>query len=1498
MNAGLEDFDPFRGGEIARVAPSTEPQREVIASAMMSAEANTAFNEAVSLTIEGALEPAAIESALRGIVERHDALRMTFTRSGEELCVTDENRFSLEIVDIGGGEADAGEPRLRELWTELVSTPMDLTHGPLFRAIFVRRGPERAELILLAHHVICDGWSFSVLLEELSSMLAEPPRALEPAVSFADFAERQAAEAASNADIDFWLDRFQQLPPPLELPLDRPRPLVRGFRAERTDFIFDPELTAAIRTTAGKIRASVVNVALGGLALLLHRLCGVEDLVIGLPVARQSTANLESLVGHGVQLLPIRLKVEPGEPFAAVVARARSAVLDAQEHPGFTFGTLVRELGLSGDGSRVPLIPVVFNIDQPLPPMSLGGASAVVRTVPRVAENFEIFLNVLPTAESLVVEATFNSGLFDEASIRAWLGALRSILLEASRDPQKSVSEIVLTHDLLEPYRRLNDTAREHASDVWLEELARHAAASPEAPAVADAAGQLTYAELDRRSSQLAYLLHERGIGAGDLVALHLERSAGLLVAIAGVHKSGAGYVPLDPGFPESRLEFMLRDSGAKLILTDSELPPALAACGVPPQALPLPADEHAPVELPRVRAEDIAYVIYTSGSTGKPKGVRVHHGAVANFLHAMAEQPGLSSADRLLAVTTLSFDISVLELLLPLLCGASVYVAAKDQAGDARQLEQLLETEDITIMQATPATWRLLLANGWRGSRRLKCLCGGEPLPLDLAQKLATRVASLWNLYGPTETTIWSTCRRIASDCERVTVGRPIDNTEVYVLAEDGALMPPAIPGELCIGGAGVAQGYLNRPELTADRFVQHPEFGRFYRTGDKARLLAGGDLEHLGRLDDQVKVRGFRIELGEIEAVLQEQPDVARAAVHVWQAKPGDLRIVACCVPEAGRSIAPIKLRKGLRSRLPEYMVPQYFLAVEAIPLTPNGKIDRRSLPVPVVSDSRIGQREAPATPVETAIAEIWTALVKPERPIGREDRFFEIGGHSLLGLEALRQMEERFGTRLHARILYQENLAGIARQCGDEARAIGEAAASRPAPLPENARRLLSDMQEFIHGNVSRLPNACRYHVPFSFRIAGALDVPLFEASLKHVFARHAVLRSVVAEDDEGACLSLIHADEACRLHYVDLRHESDGEAAALRAMVAATREALDVRQGPLVRLQLLQLAGGEHVFFFMPHQLVFDGWSFDLFLRELDRAYTHGGRPDDPPLALDFPDYAVWQRTRAGATPAAAFWETELRDPLPPLAWPGSAKDDAPARLQFRIPAEQIQRAEALCKQGGVKLQNLLLAVFVRVLGAAAGREELMIGLAASGRYLPETAAMIGPFYRNLPLRLRSSPERDLLSAAAAIEQRVDAAADHQDVPYWTLAELAGSAEALSALGRIAFSFQEARGRNLELGGIPLHQISVPRPGMEADLEFWMRNTPECLIASFDYRSGLAEQALIEALRDDFVQALDTLTAGGGAPVSYRSAGRLGSADRPRPAGGRDAALQPG
>lgn len=1483
------DFDPFRGGEISRKAPSTEPQREILAAALLDEVANTAYNEAISMRVTGPLEPAAVESALRRIIDRHDALRMTFTPAGTEVCVTDDNDFQLEVRDLCDQSASAQEESIQALWLELANTPMNLIDGPLLRAVWLKLGEDSAELLMSVHHVVCDGWSYYVILDELSRILCgETAGFSEPAPSFADFAELQHASTASNKDIDYWLDHFKTVPPALDLPLDRPRPATRTFAATRIDHEIDSDLTRAIRSAAGKYKASIVNVVLAGVTVLLHRLSKADDLAIGLPVARQSTDNLPDLVGHGVQLLPVRVGISPQENFGDVVGRVKSAVLDASDHPNFTFGSLVRELNLSGDPSRVPLVPVIFNIDQPSEDLKFGAATASVRTVPRTAEGFEIFFNVLPSNDVLVVETTFNTDLFDEESIESWLQALECILGDVAGDPDKTIGDIRLSPQTPSCYETLNDTLRSHEHDHWLSALAAQVEQSPESTAVIDEQGSISYSEFDALSGQLASELAGQGVGTGDLVGIYMNRSRHLLVAVAAVHKTGAAYVPLDPSFPESRLVYMLQDSGATIIVSDIDIPSAFAKIDLPVVEVPLTSARTDTFDAPRRSGDDLAYIIYTSGSTGNPKGVKVHHDAVANFLSSMAREPGIDADSRLLAVTTLSFDISVLELLLPLFSGASVYVASREQGADARVLASLISDQSISIMQATPATWKMLLADEWKGNQELKVLCGGEALPPDLARQLVGKVGELWNMYGPTETTIWSTCRQVDSGFSRITVGRPIDNTQIYIMDEAGLPLPPTVPGELCIGGRGVALGYHNLPELTAEKFIESQQFGRTYRTGDLARVLPNGDIEHLGRIDDQVKVRGFRIELGEIESVLQAHADVDQAAAYVWTAKENDQRIVACCVPAPGQNISAIKLRKHLRANLPEYMVPQYFMPVDGIPLTPNAKVDRRNLPSPIVSESQLDRQKAdpPETPAEVIIADIWTKLIQPARAVRRHDMFFEIGGHSLLALDALRQTENKFDVRLDPRALFAHDLAAIAEQCAEADSGASDATALRPTRLAEGSRKLLSEDQERILRECLQNPDTLRWHITFTFRILGALDVDCYEQSLKQVFSRHSILCASFGKDDEGYHQKINPVERACVLQKHELGDVEDIDAAAMELMVSLSKQPMDVETGPLAVMHLIRIDDDHHIFFFLPHHLVFDGWSFDIFLRELGQFYESGVAGKSltlEELPIQYSDFSTWQRERSASGAGEAtdrYWSEELQSPPPPIVWPGLTSSTARPLERATTFVEKGTRdsLELACEHYKAKLPDFLLAALLLTLSKAVNRSDHLIGLATAGRFLPEVSGLIGLFYGYLPARFRLSDDADIGHLMKYVGERVQESSEYQDISHDRLSRL-GGIPLDQPLYQVTYSYQEARSRDLSLGDLPLQQISVDRPDTMNDLDFWLRNTRDGLVVSLDYRGNIAEHATMERFLEDYLAALHGFVNNNLAGITWQCGGQL-------------------
>ncbi|MFC5568916.1 amino acid adenylation domain-containing protein [Lysobacter yangpyeongensis] len=1051
------DYDPFAGGEIALVVPTTESQREIWLADQLSVEASLAFNLSESMRFSGTLDVAALQRALQDLVDRHDALRSCLSPDGQVLAVLQRFEVPLPIVDLAGQDPVQRERGMAERLRASVETPFPLD-APMFRAELLRLGATDHLLLLSAHHIVCDGWSWWVLVRELGALYGLYAGAGSQApplpAAFADYAIAEVTrqgDAAHQADEAYWVARFRDGAPVLELPTDRTRPALRSFASARADHVLDEALFAALRRLGGRHGVSLFATLLAGFSGLLSRVTGQRDVIVGIPAAGQPVAGSDDLVGHCVNTLPLRFDIDPAAPFAQLLADAQGTLLDALEHQQITFGTLLKKLRIRRDPARMPLVSVLFNLDQALDHESTAfhGLAMEFDSNPRRFETFELFVNAVQVKGQLRLECQYNSDLFDAATIRRWMHAYEVLLRAAVERETAHFAGLPLVDaqarlelDALQPPR--TDFDRGCRMHQYFE---RQCDRTPARIALRAGAVALSYAELEARANRIAHMLRGNGVRRGALVGLAVDRGADMLAGLLGILKAGAGYVPLDPQFPSERLAYMAADAGLAMLLTTAEYAPRFDLRGRPMLLL----DEHATqleaapasrleADAGSAQPEDPAYVIYTSGSTGRPKGVVVPHRAVSNFLTSMQREPGLDASDRLLAITTLSFDIAVLELLLPLSVGAQIVLADRETVGDGVALLALLENSRATVMQGTPSSWRLLLDAGWAGSPGFKALCGGEPMAPDLASQLLSRCTSLWNVYGPTETTVWSTCARISAgegQTPDVHIGRPIANTTVWILDARGELCPFGVPGEICIGGEGVTKGYLDRAELTSERFVAD----RFsaatgdgqallYRTGDRGRWRADGNLEHQGRLDHQVKVRGYRIELGEIEANLAARAEIARALVIVREDRANDQRLVAYLVAQPGSAIDESALRAHLRELLPAYMLPQHFVVLDELPLLPNGKVDRNALPPPASSEEHIAPAEAATSNVDPRVrylVSVWTELLGI--PAGPDDNFFELGGHSMLAVQMASRVERDTGHRIKLIRLGAETLAQVA-------------------------------------------------------------------------------------------------------------------------------------------------------------------------------------------------------------------------------------------------------------------------------------------------------------------------------------------------------------------------------------------------------------------------------------------------------------------------------------
>ena len=1092
------DYDPFAAGALARVVPTTEPQREIWLADQLGIEASLAFNLSVSLRLCGTLDVTALRAALQDLVDRHDALRASVSPDGETFCVLERHLLPVPLFDLATLDSAARQSALDDHLRRSVETPFALAGEPLLRAELLRLAANEHLLLLSAHHIACDGWSWWAIVRELGALYGKhcdmdaDATPLPACRSFADYALHEAShqgDAAHGADEAYWLSRFADGAPVLELPTDRPRPMQRSFASAREDHVLDATLLAALRRCGARRGVGLFATLLTGFSTLLSRLSGQADVVVGIPAAGQPLAGDDYLIGHCVNLLPLRFGIDPGQSFADALDDVQALLLDALEHQRYTFGTLLQKLRVRRDPARMPLVSVLFNLDQALDQESTAfpGLTTDFDSNPRSFETFELFVNAVQSHGTLRLECQYNRDLFDADTVRRWLRAYETLLRSAVEREEVALG----TLPLVDAASLQELVAMQPTPVLFDRELRMHehfevqSDRTPERIALRAGDTVLSYAALEARANRIAHVLRGHGIRSGHLVGLAVSRSADMLAALLGILKSGAGYVPLDPQFPPERLAYMTADAGLAALVTERAHASQFDLRGRPVLMLDAHTADLEAASTHRIgrddgaaAAESVAYVIYTSGSTGRPKGVMVPHRTVSNFLTGMQHEPGLDASDRLLAVTTLSFDIAVLELLLPLSVGAEVLLADRETAGDGIALRALLEEAHATMMQGTPSTWRLLLDAGWRGSMTFKALCGGEALASDLAAALLPRCASLWNLYGPTETTVWSTCAQVhtapGAHQPDIHIGRPIANTRVWILDVQGELSPLGVPGEICIGGEGVTVGYLDRPELTAERFIAERSWmsrgndadatsPRLYRTGDRGRWRPDGNLEHLGRLDHQVKVRGYRIELGEIEANLAARSEVARVQVIVREDRPNDQRLVAYLVARAGAVVDEAALREHLRGLLPAYMVPQHFVILDALPLLPNGKVDRNALPAPVPAVS-IGTTAStpPATTDEAVVdprvaylAGVWSELLGlPVRPA---DNFFDLGGHSMLAVQMANRVARDTGVRIKLIRLGSETLAQLAASLPDAQATRAAAAGGMGARIGNGLRRL---------------------------------------------------------------------------------------------------------------------------------------------------------------------------------------------------------------------------------------------------------------------------------------------------------------------------------------------------------------------------------------------------------------------------------------------------------
>ncbi|MEO7687827.1 MAG: amino acid adenylation domain-containing protein [Sphingomonas sp.] len=1016
--------DPIVSRDPARLVPLTAEQSQLWLHAQMAPDMPL-YNESITIHRLGPYNHAALEYALSEIVRRHAIWRTAFVEVEGELIqqVAPAQPMTLALIDISHLPDSEREAEALRLATEDARAPIPFEQAPLFRARVIKLGEEEHRLYLTLHHIIFDGVSiYRTLVPELAALVAafeagEPSPLAEPALQYADYAAWQADDTDASKitrQIEFWRSALAEPLPRLEVAGDRQRSPAPTHAGSMEVFELSESLIHALKALARAEGATLYMVLLAAYKAMLFRYTGDNDIIVGGVTDTRRRPELQALMGYFLNTMALRSQPKDDTPFRAYLASVKRSVIGALGASDVPFDRLIRALDIKRGSGTHPLFNTLFSIEPPVDPFPQGWDLTQMDVVVGAAK-YDLYLELDERPEGMAGRFLYSTELFDKATIHRMIAHWTRLLEGVAADPSTPLAKLPMIDAAEQKLlaETWNDTAKPLPYSNVVDWFAARVAEMPDAAALDYGAHHWTYAELDRQADAIAAKLIARGIRPGELVGLALDRSPWMVAAMIGVAKTGAAYLPLDPGFPPARLALIVEGAEPALILVEPGTEDVIAP-GAAPQ---LVLDRVWPVEAydaPAIDGEALAYVLYTSGSTGKPKGVEIPHAALVNLLMAMQEAPGFATSESLLAVTTLSFDIAELELWLPLVSGGRIILAPREVVSDMAALAEMIAETQPDVMQATPATWRGLIESGWQGDPDLRILCGGEALPRALVEQLLPRAGQLWNMYGPTETTIWSTVAKVTAGIGPVPIGRPIANTKVRILDPSGNDLPVGGIGELHIGGRGVAVGYRGRPDLTAERFIDH-DGERFYRTGDLARWRADGVLECLGRTDTEEKIRGFRIAIEEVEGALSKLPGVTAAAVRAWPDASGE-RALAGYIVGAGDAA---EWRLALAETLPDYMIPSRFVSLDALPMTPNGKVDRKTLPEPGVSTDRIAS--PPETPEEQKLAEIWQTVLKVDT-VYRDDDFFDLGGHSLLIARLLRRIEADYGIRLPMAALFR--------------------------------------------------------------------------------------------------------------------------------------------------------------------------------------------------------------------------------------------------------------------------------------------------------------------------------------------------------------------------------------------------------------------------------------------------------------------------------------------
>lgn len=1507
-----------------RSLPLTSAQRQLWALAKMDEAGSLAYTLCVALELQGPLHCATLNQAIQTVVNRHDALRIRISNDGDSQEILTNVSIDCPLTDYSSKSPQERQSVLAE-WLQLQSrTPFDLSKAPLFRANLLRLDEQLHVLSVAAHHIVADGWSMSVILREVCDLYTAARSGTQkpetPQLQFGDFIhwqEQQRESTQMTAQGQYWKAKFDGLSPVLDLPTDHSRPPESTFHGHRESLRLDSDLVLTLRQHSRTHSATLFMTLLSAYALLLHRLSSQEEVVIGVPVSGRTLENCERLIGYCAHILPVRSRLVGNGTYEEYLASLKTEILVDYEHQSYPFAWLIETREAKGERSR--LISALFNLDRPV--MVGGMPELEVKWIsqPINSTAFDLSLNATEVDGSLVLDLDGNTDLWKPSSIRRMLTQLHALLQGIGKDVRQPLREISLL-SLSEQKLVISDwnqTEAEYPLNTCVHQLfEEQVERTPDAIALVSAEGQLTYRALNDSANRLAHRLRRLGADPERRVGICLDRKPQLIVGLLAILKSGAAYVPLDPSYPQERLSYIVEHAEVEILVTERSLQTGLQARSM----VYLDEEDTQFIDsLKRnpesgVLAQNPAYIIYTSGSTGKPKGVILEHRSVVNFLTAMPKLTGFANRFSMLAMTSVSFDTHVLEIYLPLAFGGCIVLARAQEARDGKELGRIIRANRVSMIQATPSTYRLLVEDDPRSLREVLVISGGDALPGQLGRALMATSKGLQNFYGPTETTVYSSAHDLqgSTDSETghdgyVPLGRPIANTRLYIFDKEAirtlSMTPVAIgtPGELYIGGDGLARGYLKRPDLTAQRFVPDPfnpkPGSRVYSSGDLVCHRVDGVIDFLGRLDFQVKIRGHRIEIGEVEAVLATHTAVKQCVVTAQKQEAGQFRLVGYVVPV---DIAPsvTELRSFLAKTLPAYMVPEAFVMLDALPMTPNRKVDRTTLPPPADSSTETEHDYVePRTDTETAVASIYCEILRQQR-VSVHDGFFDLGGQSLLAIKVRSRVVDVFGIELPARCVFDLPTVALLSEYIDQVKQHDSTGGLLPPiiPVTQSGSHPLSFAQQRLWVLEQQQESGTAFNMAGAFCLQGALNLEALRASLDEIVDRHEVLRTTYSITEEGP-VQFVRPPKSLTTDLVDLsRFPIETQSSDLKRMTSEeVGRRFDLENGPLLRVTLVRCAkqalvgisqdflpesdrGKDetefHLLLITLHHIVFDGWSIDIFFRELSELYRAKVERDAPRLSklpVQYKDYAYWQRrwlVRGNAVFEShlCYWQEQLKA-LPvlevPTDRPRSENPSYPgAYCTFSLELVTVEQLRMLCMAEGCTLFIGFVAVFNLLLQQLSGQNEIVIGTDIANRTRTEVEGLIGFFVNQLVLRTDLSGDPSFRTLLARTREVFLAAEAHQEFPFDRLVDALHPERRSNRapLFQIKIVFADAPPPGLKLPGLEATLIEIKAGITQLDLILFLVEAPDGLRMTFEYNTDLFDDSTIVRIRDQYIELL--------------------------------------